>query len=152
MQRIIFLFQRNWSFDQGPNPKTIRARIRRWEGPILLLAGTLKLAVIIVSIWLWCWIDHTGPLPQPDSAHYTILLWIRQQSTSDLSWDGLESTQVEPKLSLWDFAREKQESDKNTQTLTFECFKQQLANNFRTTYIFQPFCVNVLLWYLIRDD
>ncbi len=57
---------------RAPNPKTFRARIRQWEGPILLLAGTLKLAVIIVSIWLVCGIDHPGPLPQPDSAHYNV--------------------------------------------------------------------------------
>ena len=56
----------------APNPKTFRARIRRWEGSIPLLAGTLKLAVITVSIWLVYGTDHLGWLPEPDSAHYIL--------------------------------------------------------------------------------
>ena len=38
-----------------------------------LLAGTLKLAVITVSISLVCGADNPVSLPEPDSAHYNRL-------------------------------------------------------------------------------
>ncbi len=51
-----------------------KARMRRWERPIPLLAGTLKLAVINVSIWLVYGTDHPDSLPEHDSAHYSLTI------------------------------------------------------------------------------
>ncbi len=62
---------------RAPNPKTFRARIRRWEASTSLPAGTLKLAVITVSIWLVYGTDHPGSLPETDSAHYLSVHTIR---------------------------------------------------------------------------
>ncbi len=70
MLRIIFLFQHKLIIRSGP--QTPKISPQECVGP--LLAGTLKLAVITVTIWIVCGTDQPGPLPDPDSAHYSAFL------------------------------------------------------------------------------